>query len=1477
MAINWKDIDRQSAEMKEGLGAYNSRTSSRALAPEASVYAPERVAPRVGADLAKFTLGNSMAENLAQRQVVMPPVRKEVEPPTVGERVGSGVSSIFTRLAATPFVLGEAIKSDFEAVSKAERGRGAQSSYFDVDPTAVGQKGNQTLFDIDPDKVEQNPNAGVEKYQKPLDPNSIGMKLMRQANEEQARATEGMSGAGKFLADTAISVGSNAVLLPLAAINPAIPMAAMGAQAAAGKTYELTEQGKNAGEALGRGIISGSIEAITEKLPIDTIADIVKVGGKGALRNVLKQAGVEAGEETVSYLANRLMDAAAGDVTARELFSMDTVRGAGESALGGAISGGLFGAGGTAVNRAVEGVKEYQALPKAPADGTAAGQQKTASAVEAVNENGLSSFTAQERANLSSGKKNKIVSTVQDAVGFIRNALADKQSSERAYLGKLPESTAQKVFAETGVDVHGYNAVMPSDAIRHMFKRHGDPIVETARGQVPLTPDMAAQIPSVLSAPDKVKLSDATDKRGRRVLIFEKTIGDYYITAQAISDGTHSLQTDTLYVQKMKDPLVATSDASVSADPAHNAQSVPPSGPSSDTTIPQAQQGVKEEYMQENRPVSPDSSVGAAPLGFDPYSHFLNQKSEFFPEGANAARPVDVPTTDLDGRNIRKTAATAMGAKAIPDEAVTEIQKMIMAGKLSYDVNSDKVSIQQAEKTLRDKGFDGALEYFTANVKKGLVSKDLATVGQQLLINAANAGDTDGLARVLSLYAQMETSAGQAVQAASILRKLPASSQLYAIKRVVSDLEGTISKKYGVEVKVSPELEAEFLGQTTQEGRDAVMEKIYDDIAAQVPSTWKDKWNAWRYLAMLGNPRTHVRNVAGNTLYQPLRITKDIVASGIEKAAAAAGIKLERTKTAVHNKALYEAALKDWPKVADSLLQGSKYNEATGHIEDRRQIFKMPVLETARKKNSELLEIEDAAFKKRTYADALAKYLEANGVTAEQFQTGNVDPALLSRARDYAGQEALKATFQDKNAVSDLVSRIGRYEGDDPAAKAMSTIVEGMLPFRRTPANILVRGVEYSPVGLAKSLTADLVRVRKGTMTAAQAIDNVAAGLTGSALFGLGAYLLSKGIVTPGKNEDEKQAGLDDLTGHQSYALELGDISVTLDWLAPEAIPFFMGVELANSVIENGWTGTGILSAMVAATKPMLEMSMLQSLNDMLESLSYADDKIWAAVSSALTSYVTQGVPTLLGQLERSAEDKRMTTYTDKTLPLATDAQYAIGRSSARLPGAEYQQIPYIDAWGREEEAESLPVRVFNNLGNPAYVSRINETAVDKEVQRLYDATGDGAVVPTRAPKYFSVGGERLDLSKDQYVTYAKERGQMAYQVIESLTKSKTYQALSDTDKAAAIDAAYDYANALAKEKVSEYKPDGWIKKARDGGIDPAVYILYRASADADGNGSVTQQEAEKAARMLPVADSQRAKLWQSQNSTWKAKNNPFR
>ena len=850
------------------------------------------------------------------------------------------------------------------------------------------------------------------------------------------------------------------------------------------------------------------------------------------------------------------------------------------------------------------------------------------------------------------------------------------------------------------------------------------------------------------------------------------------------------------------------------------------------------------------------------------YLNLVRQNGEY-DQGANAARPVLVPQRDSEGNPVSRTARTAMGAKAIPDEAIADIQNMVLRGELSYNRVSDKSSINRATKTIQDKGYQGALEEFRNSVSKGVVSKDIATLGQQLLVNAANAGDGKTTAELLTLYAQMETTAGQAVQAASILRKLAPNDQLYAAQRTVSELEKTIRKNYkDIEITIDQSLIEEFGNQTTQEGRDQVLDKIYQNVADQIPATWKDKWNAWRYLAKLGNPRTHFRNVAGNFFFQPLRIVKDRTAAAIEAGVSlASGGRLQRTKSFAANPALYIAAWIDCVYVRN-FLSGNKYDDIRSEINSRRRIFRAKPLELARTGNSWLLEFEDTIFKRITYADALAGYLQANGVTAEKMQNNTVDANLMARARDYAGQEALRATYQDRNKVSDKVVQVANVLG--PAGEAI-------LPFKRTPANILVRGLEYSPAGLAKALTADLIQVKRGNMTGAETIDHIASGLTGSALFALGAYLFSQGIVTSGGGDDENQDRLNELTGSQNYALNLpGGGNVTLDWLAPEALPFFMGVELMDSMGQSGNTTDSIMTALKSVSDPMLELSMLQSLNDVIDSVSFSENKLGALASSAVVSYFTQAIPTLGGQFERTGEENRMSTYTDKALTIdlpgglpevgvPTDVQYAIGRASARIPGWDYQQIPYIDAWGREESNGPLVLRAGNNFLNPAYTSSLNVTPVDEEIHRLYTQTGDGGVVPDRPNRYITVNGERVDLSADQYVQYATERGQMQFDMLDKLIDRSAYQRLTDSEKAAVISDVYQYADAVTKAEISDYKPDSWISKVQSSGVDPANYILYRTSLE-DG---MTLQDKDKAMTAAGITGNGKARLLIAENPDW--------
>ena len=866
----------------------------------------------------------------------------------------------------------------------------------------------------------------------------------------------------------------------------------------------------------------------------------------------------------------------------------------------------------------------------------------------------------------------------------------------------------------------------------------------------------------------------------------------------------------------------------------------------------------------------------------------LKEKYGYIPAGERAYREVQVPKKTADDKYVSRTIRTVLEAKATPDAMVPTLERMVAKGDFSYDRYTDKQAISDAESRIKTEGWQKTLNKWKNSTKEG-ISKENTAIGWALYNNAANSGNVETAIDVLDTIVKRQRNAAQALQATRLLKQQDPSTQLYAAQRSVENLTEDLKKQYGEkapDLKIDRDLAEKFLNAKDDDARTEAMKEIYRDIGRQMPSRFIDKWNAWRYFSMLGNPRTHVRNIVGNVGFVPAVTVKNVIGAGIESAAnAVSGGKVGRTKAILTTKdaGLIKAAWSDYANIREQALGSGKYNDNVNvrqEIEEGRTVFKPKLLEAMRKFNSTALDAEDAWFSKPHYAAALAQFCKANGITAEQVAGGKG----IEAAREYAIREAQKATYRDTNAFSQMISDLGRYRGDNKMKRLGSTLVEGILPFRKTPANILVRGVEYSPIGFLKSISYDLVQVQKGNMQATEMIDRAAAGLTGTGLMMLGLYMAKEGILRGSGGDDEKKKKFDELQGHQEYAMELPNgTSITLDWLAPEALPFFVGANLYEQMqANNGYlTMSDMLQAASNVTDPLLSMSCLQSLNDVFDAVGYASsgdtNALTSAVASAATSYLTQSIPTVFGQAERTGESTRMTTYTDKNKFLTPDMQYARGKASARIPGVDYGQIPFIDAWGRTENSGGVVARAFNNFANPAYTSKVSGSKTEDELSRLYEATGEAKVLPQRAPKSFTVNKENKQLTGEEYVKYATKRGQTSYKIVSDLTGLASYKSMSDGDKADAVAKAYEYANIVGKMSVSNYQTDGWAAKAIDTvkktGVSEAQYIvLYLAKGGIeslkDKNGDTISnseglQIMELVYQQKGLSDKQRAALFE--------------
>lgn len=797
-----------------------------------------------------------------------------------------------------------------------------------------------------------------------------------------------------------------------------------------------------------------------------------------------------------------------------------------------------------------------------------------------------------------------------------------------------------------------------------------------------------------------------------------------------------------------------------------------------------------------------------------------------FKRGEKAARDIYVPTS-VNGQKVTRGTRTILEASQTPESMLEEHAKEILAGARGYEVISDKKAQEYAERIIDKEGYDKADELFTNAVNGDQVlDKKTLMLGEYLYMEAAKAGDVKNAMRYAADVAAAATRAGQVVQAMRVLKKATPTGKLYYLNRMVDTMNKNIVDNGGDPIQIDEGLarkllEAENIKDPKEQGKavDETIDEIEQNIADQIPATAWDKWNAWRYLSMLGNIRTQVRNIVGNAAFMPLVATKNLIAAGMEKAFIRNGGRTKSsffTKTNV-GKRLMEFGKKDFDTVVDEIQGGGKYNQSSS-IEEKRTIFKSKAIEGWRKLTNKAMDKGDEIFSKHHYARALAGYLYANHLDYDKI-TRNTPQAqeVLNKARAYAILEAQKATFRDANQLAAFINKTKRnllkkaQTAETKGAKAGwyvgTAVAEGIMPFTKTPIDILARGVEYSPIGLIKGIKEAVYDVKKGNKTAAEAIDTLSAGLTGTGIFALGYFLQSLGLLA-GALDDDKESKYKKDRGAQGFAIHIGDKYYTIDWLAPFSLPLFTGAAVAETV-ENGDEVSFATLADVFSTisEPMLEMSMLQGVNSALSNGQYSSDsKIVSFMTNQITGYLSQANPTILGQIARAVDDtSRNAYYYDPNYKGFVQTGKVFGdKQIAKIPFASKALTSRIDLWGNKQEntGGSFFGRLAYNMLSPGYYSEESNDPVDVALTKLYEETEDTAVLPSKPSKTVTNNKTDYKMNAKQYEEFCIVKGQTAHKEIQTFINSSEYKKMSNDDRVDVLEHLYKYSTYKAQKNL---------------------------------------------------------------------------
>ncbi|MZT26488.1 peptidoglycan DD-metalloendopeptidase family protein [Butyricicoccus sp. BIOML-A1] len=846
--------------------------------------------------------------------------------------------------------------------------------------------------------------------------------------------------------------------------------------------------------------------------------------------------------------------------------------------------------------------------------------------------------------------------------------------------------------------------------------------------------------------------------------------------------------------------------------------------------------------------VNAESSVGAAETGFDPYSKMVNDYGAI-PEGMNPARMVDVPQSTNGTDRVSNVARTIMESGVTPDSLIPALENHVAEGLFSHDVKSLKKTLSGATKTIQKKGWQGAFDQWeeVTDGRRAVTDDDIA-LGQMMYTAAVEAGDTQTAMKLAGDLAVQGTALGRGVNAFKLLKKTTPEGQLYYLQKAVQKIQqeyqsrfdkqaNKAAKKQGVPaaevadqygLKLNEDLAKEFLQAETDEARAEITDKIYNDVAQQIPKTLGDRFNAWRYFSMLGNPRTHIRNTMGNVA--------SAIALDASHKVSAAGQKLflpqeKRTRTLHTSKAAKQFAKADYANV-EAELSGNAYKTEMSEIKQRQKLFPKP-LQKVMDANTWALDAEDQVFKKKSYIDSMGNFLTARG-----WDVNNLTEAQLNEARQHAIQDAKIATFQDASALADTLSRLEKKN------KSTEVIIGSLVPFKRTPINVAKRSFELSPVGLLKAITYDAVQVKKGNMDATKMIDHIGQGLTGSGVAALGAFLAAQGIFSAGSSDDDKEANFDAGMGQQEYAINIGGKSYTIDWASPVVVPLAMGGELYNALQQKyDDEETAFNQAMATVSRmfdPLLNMTMLSGIGSTISSAAYnKSNPLFGIASNVATNFGGQFVPTLFGQIARTVDNTRRTTYADKNSPVPSSVQKFLQRQANKIPGLSQYQPAYTDVWGREQKngPDNVFARAAYNFFSPGYLADAKGTQAEKALKELYQATGDNSVLPSKPQKYYKAeDGTKKFLSASDYSKLTSQSGKISLDAIDKLTKSEAYKQMSNDERIEAVADIYKYAKAIAANKVYKKELDGTTKIVSESGIEPGLYYAYKEMEDSLNN-----------------------------------------
>lgn len=468
---------------------------------------------------------------------------------------------------------------------------------------------------------------------------------------------------------------------------------------------------------------------------------------------------------------------------------------------------------------------------------------------------------------------------------------------------------------------------------------------------------------------------------------------------------------------------------------------------------------------------------------------------------------------------------------------------------------------------------------------------------------------------------------------------------------------------------------------------------VQQELAAFMQSLDKTGWleavALIRKAGLLTGIKTQLRNIGGSATFQVLEEVSRLPAVVVDLAISlGTGQRtVQGISPAAMARSSYQAATKGLKDAAEVLKTGSTADELMKVGARREMNTGIRWLDTYVNTVFRVMGAEDRVFKSYAFRRSLEEQAALQAIN-----TGTSGIEILAHPDELMVAQAIAdaefATFNNPNVLGKAVRTTqATLQRQGPAGQWTAFAIDIAVPFANTPANIVSRMIDYTPIGggIRASHAASQALVNRAMTPAQQRAfaQAIGRGMTGSALLWLGWSLAAAGLATGIGGDDRADAAVQQAAGRLPGAVRWGGRWHQVAPFSPLGNIVTIGASLHRAATRPLREEAARVGKVVGiASRVVLEQPMLQGLSDLVSALENPESR----GEQVLTSTIGSFVPTFLNDAAALFDP-----YRRDVRPEGLRESLWMGAQS-RLPGLRNLLPERRDIFGETARQELRPI-----------------------------------------------------------------------------------------------------------------------------------------------------------------------------------------